>query len=191
MGGEKGSSLFLLKTGRVQLYHLSSDGRKLIIAVIETGGNFGEMILLGEECYDCFAEAVADTRLYIINKHDVQQLLAQRPAIAQAFLTNAGQRLMRLEAQLINTSFKSTSARLAMLLLALARARQQNNEPLTIDGLSHEELAEHLGVYRETVSSALRELKESGAIELGRKHIIIHQPTRLEMLATTGGRVEK
>ena len=42
--GEKGSSLFLLKAGRVQLYHLSSDGRKLIIAVIETGGNFGEMI---------------------------------------------------------------------------------------------------------------------------------------------------
>jgi len=189
--GEKGSSLFLLKTGRIQLYHLSSDGRKLIIAIIEAGDSFGETILLGEDRYDCFAEAVTDLRLCVINKNDVQQLLSQKPAIALAFLSNAGQRLMQLEAQLIDTSFKSTPARLATLLLALARARQRNDEPLTIDGLSHEELAERLGVYRETVSSALRELKETGAIELGRKHIIIHEPARLEILATTGGRVEK
>jgi CRP/FNR family transcriptional regulator, cyclic AMP receptor protein len=189
--GEKGTSLFLLKTGRIQLYHLSSDGRKLIIAIIEAGDSFGETLLLGEGRYDCFAEAVADSRLCVINKNDVQQLLSQKPAIALAFLNNAGQRLLQLEAQLIDTSFKSTAARLATLLLVLARTRQHYDEPLTIDGLSHEELAERLGVYRETVSGALRELKEAGAIELGRKHIIIHEPAQLELLAITGGRVEK
>ena len=73
----------------------------------------------------------------------------------------------QIEAQLVNTAFKSVNARLATLLLQLAQGTQG------VDGFSHEELAERLGTYRETVSVALRDLKESGAIELGRKHITI------------------
>jgi len=52
-----------------------------------------------------------------------------------------------------------------------------------VDGLSHEELAEHLGVYRETVSVVLRDLKDAGVIELGRKHITICNKTLLKELA--------
>ncbi|GER86781.1 hypothetical protein KDW_09430 [Dictyobacter vulcani] len=54
--------------------------------------------------------------------------------------------------------------------------------------MSHEELADRLGVYRETVSTALRELKEAHAIQIGRKHIVIRQPGLLQQLAQTGGK---
>ena len=56
--GEKGTALFLLKDGRVQLYHLSTDGRKLIIATLEAGASFGEMLLIGQRVHDCFAETI-------------------------------------------------------------------------------------------------------------------------------------
>lgn len=182
--GETGSVLFLLKTGRVQLYHLSTDGRKLITATLETGACFGEMPLIGQGMHNSFAEAVEDSRICVMSKSDVEHLLIRKPTVALALLQVVGQRLVQLEAQLIDTTFKGTQARLAMLLLQLARPHGKNGtEETVVQGLSHEELAERLGVSRETVSVALRNLKESGAIELGRKHITIYDPILLKDLA--------
>lgn len=181
--GEPGNTLFFLESGRVQLYHLSTDGRKLIIATLEAGDCFGDMLLLGQETHSSFAEAVVSSHIYTINNQDIEHLLTHKPIVTLALLKKMSQRLVQLEAQLINTTFKSMPARLAALLLGLAR--QQDQEALVVEGLSHEELAERLGVYRETVSTALRELREAGAIEPGRKHITINDPAILRNIAAS------
>lgn len=186
--GEVGSTLFLLKEGNVQLYHLSTDGRKLMIASLETGASFGEMALIGPRIHDCFAETVVPTSLYTLNVQELEQLLAQKPAIAHALLQKMGQRLIQLEAQLVDTTFKSVPARLATLLLDLASPQPRRQE-LAVHGLSHEELADRLGVYRETVSSALRELKDANLIELRRKHITIRDRAQLTTIAASTGRI--
>lgn len=186
--GETGSVLFLLRSGNVQLYHLSTDGRKLITETLEPGACFGVMPLIGQGTHNSFAEAVTEARVYVINKHDLESLLQHRPAITCALLQIVGQRLARLETQLTDATFKSTPARLATLLLQLAQPLANDPKALVVEGLSHEELADRLGVYRETVSTALRELKDCSAIELGRKHISISNPTLLTELASSGGK---
>jgi CRP-like cAMP-binding protein len=139
------------------------------------------MLLLGQETHNCFAEAVENSHICVINKQDIEYLLTNKPTVTLALLKKMGQRLALLEAQLINTTFKSMPARLAALLLQLARPQEPTT--LVVEGLSHEELAERLGVYRETVSTALRDLREAGTIELGRKHITICEPARLKNIA--------
>lgn len=175
--GEKGTTLFLLVSGTIHLYHLSTDGRKLITATPKADTCFGEVALLGNGTYSSFAEVIKESRLCVIGKHDIEQLTTQRPSITTALLKSAGQHFAQVEAQLVNTAFKSTNARLATLLLQLA------HETPVVAGFSHEELAEWLGVYRETVTVALRDLKEAGAIELGRKHVTICNKTLLKELA--------
>ncbi|HEV2659045.1 MAG TPA: Crp/Fnr family transcriptional regulator [Ktedonobacteraceae bacterium] len=180
--GDAGTALFLLTTGNVQLYHLSTDGRKLIIAALQTGAAFGALSLTGQQAQTSFAEVVEDSQIGVIAGYEIEQLLIQRPRIALVLLKMLGQRLVQCEAQLVDTAFKSTAARLAALLLHLAH---QQGHSSVVEGLSHEELAERLGVYRETVSTALRELKDAGAITLGRKHITIDQIPLLQKLAQT------
>lgn len=175
--GEKGTTLFLLVSGVVHLYHLSTDGRKLITATPQTNTCFGEVALLGNGTHSSFAEVVKEARICVISKHDIEQLTTHKPSVTTALLRSAGQHFAQIEAQLVNTAFKSVNARLAMLLLQLAHETQM------VDGLSHEELAERLGVYRETVSVALRDLKEAGAIELGRKHVAISNKSLLKEIA--------
>lgn len=175
--GETATALLLLLSGEVHLYHLSTDGRKLITATLTSGASFGELPLLSTGIHTSFAEVVEDARLCIINRHDVEHLLLQYPGITRNMLTTMCQRCSQLETQLTNIAFKSTTAQLATLLLQLAGSSNR------IEGLSHEALAEHLGVYRETVSVALRELKESGALELGRKHVTIQDKALLETFA--------
>ncbi|GHO65825.1 cAMP-binding protein [Ktedonobacter sp. SOSP1-52] len=181
--GDAGSALFLLKQGAVHLYHLSPDGRKLIMATLQPGACFGETLLLGQGQQRHFAEAVSPTRVYSISRHDIEHLAGQRPGVALALFYSVEQRLHQVETQLINTTFKSTLARLATLLLQLAHAQAREQGQLVVTGLTHEELAEHLGVYRETVSATLRELKDLGTIEPGRRHILITSPHLLATLA--------
>jgi CRP-like cAMP-binding protein len=51
------------------------------------------------------------------------------------------------------------------------------------EGLSHQDLAERLGVYRETVTNALNELKNANILNVGRKRITIVDRRRLERAA--------
>ena len=186
--GDASNALFFVKSGRIQLYHLSTDGRKLITATLETGACFGEQSLYTPNTCTSFAEAIDAVTLYLLNKADIEQLLQHNTAVASALLQLMGQRLARLENQLINTTFKSVTARLAELLLQLATVQSKEFNRLAVNGFSHEELADRLGVYRETVSTALRELKDARAIQLGRKHIAIRQPDLLQQLAQTNSK---
>ncbi|HTK10335.1 MAG TPA: Crp/Fnr family transcriptional regulator [Ktedonobacteraceae bacterium] len=186
--GEAGSALFFVHTGCVQLYHLSTDGRKLITATLTAGACFGELPLLCQGPHHSFAEAVAESELYVILKNELEHLLQQHALLTLALLRLIGQRFLQLETQLVDTAFKSTGARLAALLLELAQPGEDVASPLEVAGLSHEELAERLGVYRETVSAALRDLKGAGAIALGRKKITLTKPERLAEIATVGNK---
>ena len=176
--GEAGTAFFLLMSGEVQLYHLSADGRKLITATLTPGATFGEVPVFGMELHLSFAEVVSNARLCVLNRYDLETLLLHQPHIARALLKILGHRAIQLEAQLTAIAFKGATARLAMLLLQLSSGSNR------IEGLSHEALAERLGVYRETVSNSLRELRESGALEVGRKHVIIHNKSVLEMFTS-------
>ncbi|HEX8293214.1 MAG TPA: helix-turn-helix domain-containing protein, partial [Pyrinomonadaceae bacterium] len=52
-----------------------------------------------------------------------------------------------------------------------------------VDGLTHQDIAERLGVYRETATNALNELKAAELISIGRKHITILDRARLRLAA--------
>ena len=53
----------------------------------------------------------------------------------------------------------------------------------TITGLTHQDLAESVGTYRETATQVLNDLKSQGLIEIGRKRITILDREGLEEVA--------
>ena len=175
--GETGEVLFLLKKGAVQIYRMSPEGRKLVIATLPQYSFFGEMSCIGQGMYDTFAEATQDSLICTMSRSDEERLLLSKPKVALRILEAVGKRVVDAERQLEEIAFKGLIPRLASLLLREA----EDNE---ISGLSHQDIAERLGVYRETVTSALSELKTAGIIEIGRKRITIANKTRLERAAS-------
>lgn len=174
--GETGEVLFILKKGRVQLYRMSAEGRKLVIAELPQYSFFGEMSCIGQGMYDAFAEAVEDSLICTMSRSDVERLLLSKPPVAVRILEAVGQRMVEAERRLEELAFKGLIPRLAALLLREAEGEM-------ISGLTHQDLADRLGVYRETVTTALNELKNAGAIEIGRKKIRIADRARLERAA--------
>ncbi len=174
--GETGEVLFLLKRGRVQIYRLSPEGKRLVIAILEAGTLFGEMALIGQGMHNTFAEAVEPCTLCAMSRRDVEMLLAKFPSVVTRLLEIMGTRLREAEARLEGLAFKSVPSRLAELLLQL----QHNN---FVDGHTHQDLAEMIGTYRETVTQTLNDFKTQGLIEIHRKRIEIRDATQLKELA--------
>lgn len=176
---DPGERLFLLQEGRVQLYRISPEGKKLVIATLGPGALFGEMALLGQQMHNAFAEAIEDCSIMVLNRTDLERLILNVPTIGRRILALTHKRLSDAEARLEDIAFKGIPARLASLLLRLA-AEQDGR---TITGLTHQDLAEMIGTYRETATQVLNDLKNDGLIEIGRKRITILDLERLRKVA--------
>jgi CRP/FNR family transcriptional regulator, cyclic AMP receptor protein len=174
--GETGEAMFLLKAGAAQLYRLSPDGRKFVFADVPPASIFGEMACIGQAMYDCFAEATADSVICTLNRADVQRLILAYPQFALRLVEAIGQRMVQAERQLEDFAFKAVVPRLAAFLQREARDGR-------IDGLSHQDISERLGVYRETATYALNELKGAGILDIGRRRIRILDAARLAAAA--------
>jgi CRP-like cAMP-binding protein len=174
--GETGEALFLLREGAVQIYRMSPEGRKLVIAHLLPHSFFGELSCIGQGMYDTFAEVTETSVIVTMNCAVLNQLLISKPQIARRILEAFGRRVLEAERQLEDTVFKGMTARVAALLL-----RESSGDE--IKGLTHQDIAERLGVYRETATNALNELKATALISIGRKHISILDRKRLEKVA--------
>ena len=178
---EVGEVLFLLKEGRVQLYRISPEGKKLVIATLGHGTLFGEMALLGQQMHNTFAEALDDCLIYVMSRADLERLILNKPVVGLRMLEITGRRLNDAEARLEDMAFKGIPARLASLLLRLAAERQSRD----ILGLTHQDLAETIGTYRETATQVLNDMKAQGLIEIGRKRITIKDAEKLAEVANS------
>lgn len=173
--GQNGHGLFLLEKGAVQTFR-TSGAKKLIIAELKAPAVFGEMGCVGRCLYHCSAEAMEPSRVHMISRADLDELLAKYPVVSRWLLDLVSERFVNVLMDLDATSFRQLIPRLAGLLLRMADRDVVRN-------VTHKKLAQHLHVYRESATGALGELKRAGIIEIGRKQIRILHRGRLERAA--------
>ena len=180
MPEDSGEVLFILKEGRVQLYSISPDGRKLVVAILQPGAIFGHMALVGQHMHNTFAQAIDNCIICIWNREDVERALVEKPQLALRFLEAVGQRLTQTEERLLEASFQKIPTRLANLLLRLEK--EQGNEGY-LKGYTHQYFADMLGTYRETATQTLNEFKNQKLIQIRRKSIEILNRDGLKQIA--------
>src|SRR5262249_6487550 len=127
---------------------------------------------------DSTVEAVEDALICVLSRKDLERLLLQHPKVAIRFLEQLSARLLETEAVVEDFAFKSVPARLAGALLRTAETTSEG----TIHA-SHQELADMIAAYRETVTLALDEFQTRGFVRLGRRSIEIVDQGALEKLA--------
>lgn len=179
--------LFILKEGRVRLYHLSPEGKALTTAILEAGTIFGEMALLGQGLYGSYAEALTPCLLCLMSREDVKKVLLSDPRIAFRITEVLGRRLLEAEQRLSDFAFKNVSQRLATTLLHLAQEpRVRWFRPAHLEvRYTHEALAEMVGTHRETATKILNEFRSQGLIELQRGKIVLLDVDNLRSLAAS------
>ncbi|HET8925540.1 MAG TPA: Crp/Fnr family transcriptional regulator [Candidatus Acidoferrum sp.] len=173
--GESGEVLFLLEKGRVQTFR-ELRKRKLILTELKPPAVFGEMGCIGQGMYHCSAETMEASRIRMISREKLEQLLEKYPEVTRRMLELVSERFVHVLRDLEAVSFRQLIPRLANLLL-------EKSEGNLVRGLTHRELAQLLGVYRESATAALGELRSAGIVSVERKRIRILERMRLERAA--------
>jgi CRP/FNR family transcriptional regulator len=183
--GDPGDRIYLLKRGIVKISALMEDGREMILALLRPGEVFGEEAALDEAPRDHMAEAYEDALICIITRKDFLDMLRSNPDVAYSVTKLIGFRLRTFRTRVEALLFKGAAARLAQTLLELAREHgvPDSRGVLLPLRLSQQNLANLIGVTRESVNLTLSDFRRRGLVELDRRSLRILNPEELARVA--------
>lgn len=173
--GDAASQVYNVTQGALRLYKLLPDGRRQIMGFMMPGDFLGASI--GGD-YAFTAEGLQSTRLCRFSRTRFADFGEEHPALDRELYRLAGHELAAAQTQMILLGRKSAVERVASFFLSLLdRQETFDGRPHIIVDLpmSRAEMADYLGLTKETVSRAIAQLKKRGLIQLA-------APTRVEVL---------
>lgn len=185
--GDISDKLYVINKGKIKIFKYTREGKEQILYILSEGDFVGDLSLLKKDEFKFNAEALEDSNICVLTKDDFDELLQENPEIAIEILQVVYDRIVRLENLIQSLSTKDIEARIAGLLLSFVKdfgIRKGHKIELELP-LSREDIANYIGVTRETISRKLGSMQEQGIIELvGSKKIIINDIQELEYMAT-------
>jgi CRP-like cAMP-binding protein len=182
--------IYMVKQGRVRLYHLTENGQEVTTAVLGTGQLFGLGALFARGGDATFAEALEDTLICDAAGQDFINMMARHPILMAKVMMAMARQMLRLESTIESIVSQPVAGRLAELLLNLDdQAAPSPDGSITPPAYSHEELGKMIGATRESVSRTLGAWRRTGIIRVQGRRIVVVKPAALR--AQAGGRGPK
>jgi len=184
--GDPGDRLYLVAKGLIRIGVLSVEGREVTYGMIKPGELFGEIAVLDAGVRSADATAMENSELLALERKDVNAFLERHPIQALHLIKVLCDRVRRADDLLEDIVFLSLPSRLAKHLLVLDETlgtRQRPQGPTTIR-LSQQEVADHLGISRESVNKVLSKWEQVGIVTLGRGQITLNKTAALEDFAS-------
>lgn len=90
---DSGGALFVVIEGEVEMFVTTHTGDRLVVDVATPGHFFGEISLLDGGVRTACAQVKADSRMIVVDREDIEELLKLKPAAAMDIVTAIGRRL--------------------------------------------------------------------------------------------------
>jgi CRP/FNR family transcriptional regulator len=164
--GDPAKRVFMVTHGALKLYTLLADGRRQITGFMFPGDFLGISI---DEEYAFTVEALQDTELWWFSREAFDRFISDNPKVERELYRLAAHELAEAQRQMVLLGRKAAAERLASFFLALLeRAERASGHPETRFDLpmSRVDIADYLGLTKETVSRMLAHLRSRGLIRL-------------------------
>lgn len=186
MPGDDCEGVYVVVSGRIKISRLQESGRELTLGMVEAGEIFGIECIQGLKNRESTAQAMEDSRIMLISKDRLQELIREQPELSFVLIQLMGQKLRASQQVIERLLLKDVKARLAALLLDLARRCGQpaENGIRLAARITHQDLASLIGSTRETTTATLNQFKRSRLIDMERRQITIAAPDGLQRLAS-------
>jgi CRP/FNR family transcriptional regulator, nitrogen fixation regulation protein len=157
---------YFLICGAARRCAIRSDGRRQIVDLLLPGDFFGFGFTFGDQS-DATIEAVAEaTVVASYPRRRIEQLAESDPKIAREIWEIAFTGMSRLQAQLLILGRITALEKVGSFILEMAERLSNGETHRVALPVSRYDIADYLGVSVETVSRALSDLKQRGAIKL-------------------------
>jgi CRP-like cAMP-binding protein len=183
--GDPGDSMMAVIRGRVKICTHSSDGKELVLNIIDRGGLFGEIALLDGEPRTADAVALDETDLLVLERRRLLPFLAAHPETTLRLISVICKRLRQTSEHLEEVLFLEAPSRVACWLLRLSETfGKPAPAGVRLDiRLSQQQIGSLVGVSRESINKHLGDWQKIGCIAVDGGFITITDKERLEQIA--------
>jgi CRP/FNR family transcriptional regulator len=182
--GDPATRVFTLTRGTLKLYKLLADGRRQVTGFLHPGDFLGISI---DDEHAFSAEALEESQLCWFPRARFDDFVEEQPAMERELYRMAAHELAAAQQQFVLLGRKTASERLASFLLLLAERSELSNGAgggMVRLPMSRSDIADYLGLTKETVSRVISALKRDRVIRLETLDVIqVLDRDRLEQFA--------
>jgi CRP-like cAMP-binding protein len=162
--GDPAEAFFVVTSGRVKLVRHTSQGKEMMLHLVEPGQSFAEAAILGDGTYPATAIAVEPCEVWGWKRSRLLSMFEGSPELALGFALSISVWTRRLAQQLELLTQRRVEERLAIYLQGRAGARAlQAGDEIPLHEPRHL-IAAQLGTGPEVLSRTFRRLEEQGVI---------------------------
>lgn len=183
--GDPGDTLHLIEKGHVAIRTTTTSGDVATLAVLAPASMFGEQALVGSAARrTASAVALDPVETRVLHRHDFDELRAAHPSVERFVVEVLAAQVRRLTSQLIEALYVPADVRVIRRLADLVAIYEAGSDRIEIP-LKQDDLASMAGTTRPTANRTLRQLEESGVMELARNRMVVIDRYALDRM---GGR---
>lgn len=164
--GDPATRVFTLTRGTLKLYKLLADGRRQVTGFLHPGDFLGISV---DDEHAFSAEALEDSQLCWFPRARFDDFVEDQPKMERELYRMAAHELAAAQQQFVLLGRKTASERLASFLLLLAdrtSAAEGKKSAMVRLPMSRSDIADYLGLTKETVSRVISSLKRDRIIRL-------------------------
>ena len=167
------NDFFLLQSGDIKLYRLSTNGEEKVIEIIRAGQTFAEAVMfMHARLYPVHAQAMSDCQLIQIKMNPFREILDQSAETCLKVLAHMSQRLHGAIQEIDQLTLQNATMRIIQFMLR--DIASDATSPCDIQWTTPKAtLASLLSVRPETFSRILKQLTHDGLIQVHGKTISI------------------
>jgi len=184
--GQAPRGVFIVRRGRVKLSICGSDGRTLILRMVEPGCPLGVSAAVSGRQYEATAETQEPSEVSFLRQSDLLRLMRLHGEIA-LWVTQHISQDYAITCREIRDLILSDSAseKLARLMVGWLDQNTESMNPTQVKmALTHEEIGQMIGTSRETVSRLFAGFKKQRLIQQNGCTLVIPSRVALENLIT-------
>lgn len=180
--GEKPAGVFYLKKGYARLYSLSKNAQELTFIIYRPEDFFPTIWPIQGPPLRYYTEALTNMEVYLAPKDEFQKFIKENNEvlfeITNRILTRFAGLLLRMEYSIFGTAYNKVAA---IILICAERFGIVEKKDILIQvPLTHQDIANLLGVARETVSIEMEKLQEKSLIDHSGKYLVIKNIQKLK-----------
>ncbi len=174
--------VFYLKRGYVRLYSVSEDGQELSLIIFKPGDFFPVIWLINNIQSPYYLDSLTSSSLLLVSKDKFLDFIKSDKDVFFELTSRALTRLGGILERMNYLVYGNAGQKLASIILILGErfGEQKGNEIEIPIPMTHKDLANLLGVARETVSIEMKKFERKNLIEIKSRHLIVKKKELLE-----------
>ena len=157
---------FFCTSGSLKVTKLLSNGREILITILESGSIWSDRSLLKGYWREVFIETISQASVVSIEREAFERYLYARPERLAQFMTQISEQMSDALTLLEDFRGRDVASRLASVLVRVAKQHGVKTEDSVVIEMpfTHQDLANMIGTARETVSRNMSRFRAEGLV---------------------------